>query len=136
MGAVGWGSSELAQGGGKGQRGGGSGEGGRSGRVEGLRVLEASKYFRRATAPEPRVGQLRQGTQGKSCALGKRSLQKAGSPRLESPSCESPNISLVLSREWGNGLLGLLGGNSRDYHRDPFPHSLLRTRETSLLQDS
>ena len=35
----------------------------------------------------------------------------------------------VLSREWGHGLLGLLKGTLRDYHRDPFPHSLARTRE-------
>ena len=60
--------------------------------------------------------------------------------------------SLVLSREWGNGGLGFrvegvapwfLVGNGgmgywdcyrgpyiiRDYHRDPFSYSLLRTRE-------
>ena len=33
------------------------------------------------------------------------------------------NNSLVLGREWGNGLWGLY----RDYYRDPFPHSLLST---------
>ena len=36
---------------------------------------------------------------------------------------------LVLSQESGNGILGLLQGTLRDYHRDPFPRSLLRTRE-------
>ena len=36
---------------------------------------------------------------------------------------------LVLSREFGNGCLGLLSGTLRDDHRDPFPHSLLSTRE-------
>ena len=41
-------------------------------------------------------------------------------------------VSLVLSREWGNGLLGLLNGTLRDYHRHPFPHSPLRTRESLL----
>ena len=40
------------------------------------------------------------------------------------------HTSLVLSREWGSGFLRLLEGTLRDYHRDPFPHSLLRTRET------
>ena len=41
---------------------------------------------------------------------------------------------LVLSREWGNGLWGrLLGIIYRDYYKDPFPHSLLRTREPSIL---
>ena len=29
---------------------------------------------------------------------------------------------LVLNKEWGTGVLGLLLGTSRDYHRDPFPH--------------
>ena len=38
----------------------------------------------------------------------------------------------VPSREWGSGLLGLLQGTLRDYHRDPFLHSLLRTRETMM----
>ena len=39
--------------------------------------------------------------------------------------------SLVLSREWGNGLWGLLKwGLYRDYYRDPFPHSLLSTRQS------
>ena len=38
-------------------------------------------------------------------------------------------FSLVLSREWGNGFLGLLRETLRDCHRDPFHHSLLRTRE-------
>ena len=28
--------------------------------------------------------------------------------------------------------MGLLEGTLRDYHRDPFPHSLLRTRELSV----
>ena len=32
-------------------------------------------------------------------------------------------ICLVLSREWGNGLY------YRDYDKDPFSHSLLRTRQ-------
>ena len=36
---------------------------------------------------------------------------------------------MVLSREWGNGLLGRLSGTLRHYHRDPFRHSLLRTRQ-------
>ena len=36
---------------------------------------------------------------------------------------------MVLSREWRNGFLGLLLGTLRDYHKDPFSHSLLRTRE-------
>ena len=36
--------------------------------------------------------------------------------------------SLVLRREWGNGLKGY---QIRNYHRDPFSHSLLRTREYS-----
>ena len=39
-------------------------------------------------------------------------------------------FSLVLSREWGNGLWGLLLGLYRGYYRDPFPHSLLSTRES------
>ena len=52
-------------------------------------------------------------------------------PTSTSRSCVSSSRfnSLVLSGEWGNGLLGLLKGTLRDYHRDPFPHSLLRTRE-------
>ena len=29
-------------------------------------------------------------------------------------------------------LLGLLQGTLRDYHRDPFPHSLLRTRDSLM----
>ena len=37
---------------------------------------------------------------------------------------------LVLSGEWGNGLWGLLWGII--YSRDPFPHSLLRTRQFRL----
>ena len=41
---------------------------------------------------------------------------------------------LVLSREWGNGYWGLYYcGLCRDYCRDPFPHSLLSTRESSTL---
>ena len=36
--------------------------------------------------------------------------------------------ALVLSSEWENGFLGLQKGTLRDYHRDPLPHSLLRTR--------
>ena len=43
---------------------------------------------------------------------------------------------MVLNKEWGNGLLGLLKGTLRDYHRDPFPHSLLRTREFCLFPKS
>ena len=35
---------------------------------------------------------------------------------------------LVLSREKG-GMGTTIGGFYRDYHRDPFPHSLLRTRQ-------
>ena len=46
----------------------------------------------------------------------------------------SLSVSLVLTREWGNGLLGLLKGTLRDYHRDPFPLSLLRTRESFCAQ--
>ena len=34
---------------------------------------------------------------------------------------------LVLSREWGNG--DYYWGLYRDYYKDPFPHSLLSTRE-------
>ena len=37
------------------------------------------------------------------------------------------SVCPVLSRECRNGFLGLL----RDYHRDPFPHSLLRTKPRS-----
>ena len=36
------------------------------------------------------------------------------------------------SREWRTGFLGLLSGTLRHYYRDPFPHSLLRTRELIL----
>ena len=36
---------------------------------------------------------------------------------------------LVLRREWGNGLWDYYWGLYRDYYRDPFPHSLLSTRE-------
>ena len=46
--------------------------------------------------------------------------------------CAGTVFCLVLSREWGNGLLGLLWGTLRDYHRDPFPHSLLSTRQFCL----
>ena len=35
----------------------------------------------------------------------------------------------MLSREWGNGLWVHYWGLYRDYYRDPFPHSLLRTRQ-------
>ena len=52
-----------------------------------------------------------------------------GNPQLNSVLM---TLSLVLSREWGNGLLGLLQGTLRGYHGDPFPHSLLRTRELVL----
>ena len=36
---------------------------------------------------------------------------------------------LVLSKEWGNGLWDYYWGLYRDYYTDPFPHSLLSTRQ-------
>ena len=43
---------------------------------------------------------------------------------------------LVLRREWGNGLRGLVlyyWELYRDYYRDPFSHFLLSTREIGFL---
>ena len=42
-------------------------------------------------------------------------------------------VLLVLSRAGGEWVLGPLYGTLRDYHRDPLPHSLLRTRVFSFL---
>ena len=36
---------------------------------------------------------------------------------------------LVLSREWGMDYGDYYWGLYRDYYRDPFPHSLLSTRQ-------
>ena len=38
-------------------------------------------------------------------------------------------VCLVLSREWGNGYGDYYWGLYKYYFRDPFPHSLLRTRQ-------
>ena len=38
-------------------------------------------------------------------------------------------ICLVLSREWGMDYGDYYRGLYRDYYTDPFPHSLLRTRQ-------
>ena len=39
------------------------------------------------------------------------------------------SVSLVLSWEWGMGYGDYYWGLYRGYYRDPFPHSLLRTRQ-------
>ena len=47
---------------------------------------------------------------------------------------QSAAIDWFLVGNGGMGFLGLLYRTLRGYHRDPFPHSLLRTRETRTIR--